>query len=260
MKLDYTDGQAFQAELKKLARSRQRLVEEIARIDRHIEAVEAAAKAFARVMESSAEPGSSGAAEDTEPQFEITGNIREILKSAKRDLYPREIRDLLIERGWSAQEYRNPLAVVHTILKRLIKDGDAQIRDGSEGKAYSGGYTAEERRAMEDARQAEWRERARAQAQAEADRAEIRRVLPGMCLAVLKERDKAVTARGLCQLLEQKGLEFPGYKDPVLAVHRALRTLPVRAYNAPTKNGVMKTFYELERTNGEVPESSGTRK
>lgn len=55
-------------------------------------------------------------------QFEemgLTDACREILKGSKEAMTPTEVRDALVRMGYDLKKYKNALASIHTILKRL---------------------------------------------------------------------------------------------------------------------------------------------
>lgn len=68
----------------------------------------------------------------------FTDACREVLQSDYRLGFreARDIRDALIERGFGLGHYTNPLASVHTILKRLVKQDEAQIRQKGSKTLY----------------------------------------------------------------------------------------------------------------------------
>jgi hypothetical protein len=49
----------------------------------------------------------------------LTDACREILKASKEPMTPTEVRDVLIKMGYDLKKYKNALASIHTILKRL---------------------------------------------------------------------------------------------------------------------------------------------
>jgi len=71
------------------------------------------------------------------PQFE--GNLadacRHILKNnSARSFSPKEIRDQLVVIGYDASKHENPMAAIHSVLKRLAEGDDVdskQAKDGS---------------------------------------------------------------------------------------------------------------------------------
>lgn len=167
---------------------RERVVGMLAQIDQRIEAVTAASEALAPILQPDQRPQVPTAAMDqTEREFEITATVREILKSAygwlegkyfhMEKLAAPEIRDRLVLKGWKAEDYDNPLAVVHTVLKRLVKSGEVECeRDAEQKLRYKGVLSALEMEAITAAHE---------QARAETDKAYRERV----------ERDRIISAK-----------------------------------------------------------------
>src|SRR5690242_1314759 len=130
MGMDYKNTQAaFREELERLARFRERVSSRLARVDRQIQAVTAASKALDRA----AHPGNLNTVPQVvavpptpQPDFEITGSIRDLLKGGA-ELSAPQIREALVTRGWKDDGYTNPLAIIHTVLKRLVKNGDLGV-------------------------------------------------------------------------------------------------------------------------------------
>jgi len=58
--------------------------------------------------------------EITKPEG-FTDAIRKVLRAADGPLTPSEVKDALPGAGFALDEYSNPLASIHTILKRLAK-------------------------------------------------------------------------------------------------------------------------------------------
>jgi len=65
----------------------------------------------------------------------LTEAVRRILQaSTKKGMTPIDVRDALSKSGFDLAAYSNPLAAIHTILKRLVKAGNAKptIIDGDQ--------------------------------------------------------------------------------------------------------------------------------
>jgi hypothetical protein len=58
----------------------------------------------------------------------LTDAIRSILAKAEEPLSASEIRDLLAGMGFNVKSYSNPLATIHTILRRLIESDEANVQ------------------------------------------------------------------------------------------------------------------------------------
>jgi len=57
-------------------------------------------------------------------QWGLTDACRVVLKAARRDMTPAEVRDRLEAIGFDLAKYTNPLAAIHTVLKRLHDAGE----------------------------------------------------------------------------------------------------------------------------------------
>ncbi len=72
-------------------------------------------------------------AEDTVPQS-LTNACRAVLRmSASDGLTPREVKRVLTESGFAWDAFTNPMSAIHTVLKRLVSQGEAAAlidRDG----------------------------------------------------------------------------------------------------------------------------------
>lgn len=68
----------------------------------------------------------------------ITDAVVDVLRlSPDRPLEPPEVKRALQEIGYDLSKYRNPLAVIHTTLKRLIESEEAEfVRGGKNGAGY----------------------------------------------------------------------------------------------------------------------------
>lgn len=78
--------------------------------------------------------------ESASPDIGFTDAIREVLQTEPGEEFftPVNVRTVLEHRGFDLKKYKNPLASIHTILKRLEKSGQARTRV-MEGKVrYTG--------------------------------------------------------------------------------------------------------------------------
>jgi hypothetical protein len=66
-------------------------------------------------------------------EFGVTHGIRTLLGSSSTGLSAPEIKTALQSGGWNADEYKNPLAFVHTVLKRLVEAGEVAELPAVEG-------------------------------------------------------------------------------------------------------------------------------
>ena len=58
----------------------------------------------------------------------LTDAIRSILAKAEEPLSASEIRDQLAGMGFDMRSYSNPLATIHTVLRRLIESDEAHVQ------------------------------------------------------------------------------------------------------------------------------------
>jgi hypothetical protein len=66
----------------------------------------------------------------------FTDAIRKVLKASTEALTPAEVKDRLPEAGFSLEGYSNPLASIHTILKRLARTENVEQAVKEEKAAY----------------------------------------------------------------------------------------------------------------------------
>jgi hypothetical protein len=69
------------------------------------------------------------------PRIGITDACRQALKIANSPRTAIEVRDWLASSGYELPEQENALASIHTVLKRLVKAGEAANATNAEGKA-----------------------------------------------------------------------------------------------------------------------------
>lgn len=63
----------------------------------------------------------------------LTGSCRAVLRSAPEPLSPLEVKEQLDAMGFDWSSYSSPISALHTVLKRLVKRGQALAAD-SDGK------------------------------------------------------------------------------------------------------------------------------
>jgi hypothetical protein len=129
---------------KALAR-RERLQLTQAKWDSHIDDLQDAAEALGRLC--GIDPTKQHPElfpEDAEPEVGFTDAVREVFRNAdERFLYqPISVREKLKEMGFPIAKYKNPLASIHTILKRLVEHGEI-IRVDFEGSSRYGKIPSE---------------------------------------------------------------------------------------------------------------------
>jgi hypothetical protein len=70
-----------------------------------------------------------------EPDTGFTDAIRKVLELNKsRYMNPVSVRDKLKDMGYDLSKYTNPLASIHTILKRLVESGEVEPDEGVGGR------------------------------------------------------------------------------------------------------------------------------
>jgi hypothetical protein len=60
--------------------------------------------------------------------YGLTDACKTALRCAKAPLTPLEVRDRLQATGFDVNRYSNPLAAIHTVLRRLTESGEAKRR------------------------------------------------------------------------------------------------------------------------------------
>jgi hypothetical protein len=63
----------------------------------------------------------------------FTDAVRRVLRTTEDGLAATDVRDKLPDAGFSLDGYTNPLASIHTILKRLAKTPDVESATGKDG-------------------------------------------------------------------------------------------------------------------------------
>ena len=215
----------LQEEMKSLERRRTRAVKLIARIDQRMRALVIAAGALSRDLAGGEVGIPIEAIEATNKEFEVTASIRQVLDSSAEVLSAPEIRDALISKGWKADAYKNPLAVVHTVLRRLTMSGDVFVDPHHlSKKGFYGKILAAKRR--EERRK--WEAKNAELTASEDARARLRRTLPAACYEVLRGFPKGMTATEIREKLAENGFD---------AAYAAHRHFPNDIYSALTALG-----------------------
>jgi len=117
-----------------------RLAQEKQGLDRRIGKLQQIVKANADMLSDAEKESVLLALDDALPPTGFTQAIRfELRRAGQRGLTPKEMRAALINRGIDLHSQSNPLASIHTVLKRLVAAGEAglQTRAAHEGKAES---------------------------------------------------------------------------------------------------------------------------
>ena len=79
--------------------------------------------------------------------YGLTEACKTSLRCAAAPMTPLEVRDRLLSTGFDLKRYSNPLAAIHTVLRRLTESGEAKRRvSKSKGVTYE--FRAPEARAI----------------------------------------------------------------------------------------------------------------
>ena len=134
MPVDYPAWYAgAKAELEKLQEEKAQLKRSLDDCDKQIAALIQTINALAPLV--GEEP--IAAPEPEAPPAGMTDSIRGILAEAKEPLSAAEIRDLLETMGFDMKSYSNPLATVHTVLRRLTESGETEAQEKDGVKKFS---------------------------------------------------------------------------------------------------------------------------
>jgi hypothetical protein len=80
--------------------------------------------------------------------YGLTEACKTSLRCAAAPMTPLEVRDRLQSTGFDINKYSNPLAAIHTVLRRLTESGDVRRRPASRTKGVSYEFRAPEPRAI----------------------------------------------------------------------------------------------------------------
>lgn len=228
---------AFQEDLKRLAEERETLATKLAAIDQRIQAVSAADSALSAIQEDETSPDPPSCVIET-AKFEITAGIRDFLRSAPGAVAAPAIRDALAAKGWQAGNYANPLAVVHQVLTRLVRNGEIS-RDG-EGLYIDRAKAAEldrQERAGYAAKRAKQKDNLAA-------RAEKRHMLAGPSCEIVRMYPGGISAKAIAWKLEANGIDLSCYDRPSSAIAQALKDSPfVRRVEEDRADGPLQGYY-----------------
>ncbi len=68
----------------------------------------------------------------------MTDSVREILRKSPEPMTASEVRDALERLGFDMKSYSNPLATIHTVLRRLTESDEVETtHEMAPGKRYS---------------------------------------------------------------------------------------------------------------------------
>jgi hypothetical protein len=135
MPVDYTSWYSnARAELDKLQEERVQLKRTLDECDKHIAALVQTVNALAPLV--GEEPIAPPPPEDAPAG--MTDCVRKILAEAAEPLSASDVRDRLETMGFEMKSYSNPLATVHTVLRRLSESGEAEAHDCEGVKKFTG--------------------------------------------------------------------------------------------------------------------------
>ena len=80
--------------------------------------------------------------------YGLTDACKTSLRCAGVPMTPLEVRDRLQSTGFDIKKYSNPLAAIHTVLRRLTESGDVRRRPASRSKGVAYEFRAPEPRAI----------------------------------------------------------------------------------------------------------------
>jgi hypothetical protein len=138
MSIDYTSlYKSAQAELLTLREEKAELERTIANRDAQMAALIQTMNAIAPLV--GEKPVNDPSIVETEnPPAGMTGCIRTILSKAGEPLSASEIRDKLESIGFDMKSYSNPLATIHTILRRLTESSQVEAHYEMDSTAPGG--------------------------------------------------------------------------------------------------------------------------
>jgi hypothetical protein len=223
------------------------------RVDKRMLAVAAALETLASAYESKGNeaapvPLLALLAEPVKPaEFEVTAAIRELLSKGDRLTVP-EIRDVLVEQGWKTGDYKNPLAFIHTVLKRLIKAEEVGDGEGYDGRKH---YFDIRSRAEIEERDRElkatWREAAKENGAAFI---EFKTLVEAPCRKILASNPRGITAKAIYRELRKAGFDMPSHwSNPAMGIARTLQGMQGVECFRSIRNDVAQNFWRLKTGN-----------
>ena len=137
MALDYHDWyRRAKAERARILGEKQKLLSEIENRDQQLAALAQTMRAIAPLV---GEKSPEADEESEPPRSGMTDTIRAILNRSKEPLTASELRECLESIGFDVNSYSNPLATIHTVLRRLREAGEVETTHDVEkiaGKAF----------------------------------------------------------------------------------------------------------------------------
>jgi hypothetical protein len=126
------------SEATELLKQREKLEEQIDKLDKRIGELLWAIRGIAPLcgIDDEAKAYPYLFADEIEPEIGFTDAVRKVMHTPPLEfLSPIQVRDRLIETGFNLDKYTNPMASIHTILKRLVRSGQVDETD-EEGRMY----------------------------------------------------------------------------------------------------------------------------
>jgi hypothetical protein len=246
--LDYKNTTvSLRREAQRLELTRERLAAELADVEKRIQGLTAAIRALTSVSEGTDLEVPLDVVEKA-GKFDITASVREVLRTTADWLLVPEIRDALVAKGWRADDYDNPLAVIHTILKRLVKAGELMEERTQTGKKiFCHEPSVAARDEEKERRDVERAKAAHAQHLIES---KVRRVLPKACRQILQGEPAGLSAPEIYKKLMERGIEIDRMRDPMTAIYGTLsmlrQSISVRTFKQ-MKEGKERNVYQLVR-------------
>jgi hypothetical protein len=125
MSFDYKSSfESARSELERVRERKLALAQELEQCDKQILALIQAMRAIAPLV--GEKPPDLPASDPETASGGMTDCIRAILKKAVEPLTASEIRESLESIGFDMNSYSNPLATVHTVLRRLTESGEVE--------------------------------------------------------------------------------------------------------------------------------------
>jgi hypothetical protein len=127
MAFDYkTSYEEAKAELARVQIQKLTLGRQIEECDRQIAALTQTMRAIAPLVGEEPPPDVQIAPDAETPPGGMTDCVRALLKKATEPLTASEIRESLEAIGFDMNSYSNPLATIHTVLRRLTESGEVE--------------------------------------------------------------------------------------------------------------------------------------
>ena len=123
------DKQAFKTALRAAQEELAKLTDQQNQIERKIAAVKQTIAGLSTMLNKEL---------DEEDILGVTDAIRNVLmRNPGTGFAPKGVKTNLIENGFPIKQYRSPIAIIHTVLKRLVKSGEVR-RFTKDGRTFYG--------------------------------------------------------------------------------------------------------------------------